>query len=386
MDDRFKRDLRDYPLYFLLWTVLGLFYFSQGLTQRLVSQDPNPWWHYLVAWLLGVYIWALLTPTILWLGRRLPLERRHWFLPVPVHFLLSAGFSVFQLFLESFLYSRLHLFPSAMEDFRGAFTLLMVRGFHGGVFNYWMVLGLQWGALYYRRYQERSQEVLRIELQAFELKSQLMGAQLNALKMQLQPHFLFNTLNAITVLVGQQKSRDAQQMLGHLSDLLRGVLEDVDAQEVSLRRELEYLHLYLSIEQVRFADRLHVEVSIDSTTEDASVPQLILQPIVENAIRHGIERSSSAGRILISAVKINGTVEVRVQDDGPGLSTAYAHEDHGIGLANTRARLRQLYGEDARLDIENCNGGGAAVTITFPFHNSRPEITRTHVYENTDRG
>jgi len=386
MENRFKRDLRNYPLYFLLWTVLGLFYFSQGLTQRLVSHDPTPWWHYLLAWLLGVYIWALLTPAILWLGRQFPLEGRNWLRPAAIHFLSSAGFSLFQLFLESALYPRLHLFPSVMKDFRGAFAQLLVRGFHGGVFDYWIVLGVQWGVLYYHRYHERSQEALRYELQASELESQLMSAQLNALKMQLQPHFLFNTLNAITVLVRQQKSRNAEQMLGHLGDLLRGVLEDVDAQEVSLRRELEYLQLYLSIEQVRFADRLRVEVSIDPATQDASVPQLILQPIVENAIRHGVERSSSAGRILISAAKINGAVEVRVQDDGPGLSTTYSCENQGIGLANTRERLRQLYGEDARLEIENFSGGGAVVTMKFPFHDSHRAIVRTPTYENADRG
>jgi two-component system, LytTR family, sensor kinase len=371
MANRFKRDLRNYPLYFLLWTVLGLFYFSQGLTQRLVSHDPTPWWHYLLAWLLGVYIWALLTPAILWLGRQFPLERSDWLRPAAIHFLLSAGFSLFQLVLESALYPRLHLFPSVMKDSRGALGQLLVRGFHGGVFDYWLVLGVQWGVLYYHRYQERSQEALRYELQASELESQLMSAQLTALKMQLQPHFLFNTLNAITVLVRQKKSRNAEQMLGHLGDLLRGVLEDVNAQEVSLRRELEYLQLYLSIEQVRFADRLCVEVSVDPATQDASVPQLILQPIVENAIRHGIERSSSAGRILISAAKINGAVEVRVQDDGPGLATTYPSDNQGIGLANTRERLRQLYGDEARLEIENFSGGGAVVTMKFPFHDSQ---------------
>ena len=213
MENRFKRDLRNYPLYFLLWTVLGLFYFSQGLTQRLVSHDPTPWWHYLLAWLLGVYLWALLTPAILWLGRQFPLERRNWLRPAAIHLLLSAGFSLFQLFLESALYSRLHLFPSVMKDFRGALAQLLVRAFHGGVFDYWIVIGVHWGVLYYHRYQERSQQVLRFELQASELQSQLMSAQLNVLKMQLQPHFLFNTLNAITVLVRQQKSRDAEQML-----------------------------------------------------------------------------------------------------------------------------------------------------------------------------
>jgi LytS/YehU family sensor histidine kinase len=296
---------------------------------------------------------------------------------IALHLLLSAAFSAFELSLESALYTRLHLFPLVMKDFRGTLALLLVRGFHGGVLNYWIVLGVQWGVLYYRRYQERSREALKFELRASELQSQLMSARLHALKMQLQPHFLFNTLNAITVLVRQQKGKDAEQMLGHLSDLLRGVLEDVDAQEVSLRRELEYLQLYLAIEQVRFPDRLRVEVSVDPETQESSVPQLILQPIVENAIRHGIGRSSSAGRILISASKVDGTVELRVQDDGPGLRPSDSSEEEGIGLANTRARLQQLYGQNARLEIENCDRGGVIVTMNIPFHESRPEIART---------
>lgn len=207
MENGFKRDLQNYPLYFLLWTVLGLFYFSQGLTQRLVWHDPTPWWHYLVAWLSGVYIWALLTPAILWLSRQF-LERRNWFPRIALHLLLSAGFSAFELSLKSALYSRLHLFPLSMKDFRGTLVQLLVMGFHGGVLNYWIVLGVQSGILYYRRYQERSREVLQFELRASELQSQLMSARLNALKMQLQPHFLFNVLNAITVLVGQQKGKD----------------------------------------------------------------------------------------------------------------------------------------------------------------------------------
>jgi two-component system, LytTR family, sensor kinase len=386
MENGFKRDLRNYPLYFLLWTVLGLFYFSQGLTQRLGRNDPTPWWHYLVAWLLGVYIWALLTPALLLLGRRFRIERSNWWRRIALHLLLSGVFSVFELTLESVLYSRLHLFPTSMKDFPGTLRQLLVIGFHGGVLNYWMVIGAQSGVLYYRRYQERSREVLRFELRAAELQSQLMSAQLNALKMQLQPHFLFNTLNAITVLVRQQRTKDAEQMLGHLSDLLRGVLEDVDMQEVSLRRELEYLQLYLAIEQVRFPDRLQVEVSADPAAQQARVPQLILQPIVENAIRHGIGQSSSAGRILISASKIDCTVELRVQDDGPGLSPAELSGHEGIGLGNTRARLEQLYGQNARLKIENCDRGGAIVTMNIPFHDSRAGTASTYAFDDADRG
>lgn len=368
MESSFRRDVRNYPLYFLLWTVAGLFYFSQGLTQRLVSHDNTPWWHYLAAWLLGVYIWALLTPLILWLGRRFPLARGEWLRHVPLHVLFSACFSACELTLESALYTRLHLFPPGL---RAALVQLLARGFHGGILDYWIVLGAQWA--------------VRYAFRASELQSQLVSAQLSALKTQLQPHFLFNTLNAITVLVRQQKSRDAEQMLGHMGDLLRGVLEDVDAQEVSLRRELEYLQLYLAIERVRFADRLHVEISADPAARQASVPHLILQPIVENAIRHGIGRSSSAGRILISAARSAGTVEIRVQDDGPGFSTSHSSGREGIGLANTRARLQQLYGEGAKLEIENCQGGGATVTLRFPFRASHPEVMSAHEPDHSDR-
>jgi two-component system LytT family sensor kinase len=385
-ENSFARDLRNYPLYFLLWTLVGLFYFSQGVSQRLVSHDTTPWWRYLVAWLLGVYIWALLTPAILWLGRRFRIERRRWLPGVAAHLLLSAAFSVLELSLEAALYSRLHLFPSAMPDFRVALTQLLVRGFHGDILDYWMVIGVQWGVLYYNAYQRRSQELLKFELRASELQSQLMSARLSALKMQLQPHFLFNTLNAIAVLVRQQRGEDAERTLGHLGDLLRGVLEDLDTQEVSLRRELQYLQLYLAIEQVRFADRLRVEISVDPQILDAWVPQLILQPIVENAVRHGIERSSSAGRILLRASRSSDMLAIRVQDDGPGLSGSSSSERRGIGLANARARLQQLYGEDARLEMENSDGGGAVVTLRFPFRSSLPQITPAHAAHDPDRG
>jgi hypothetical protein len=155
MESSFKHDVRSYPLYFLLWTLLGLFYFSQGLTQRLVFHDPTPWWRYLVAWLVGVYIWALLTPAILWLGRRLPIERHNWLRRSMFQLLLSAGFSVFELGLEEALYAGMHLFPSTTRDFRDVLARSLVRGFHGGILNYWIVLGLQWGVVYYQRYRER---------------------------------------------------------------------------------------------------------------------------------------------------------------------------------------------------------------------------------------
>jgi LytS/YehU family sensor histidine kinase len=222
-------------------------------------------------------------------------------------------------------------------------------------------------------------------LHASELKAQLVRAQLSALKMQLQPHFLFNTLNAIMVLVRQQRGRQAEDMLARLSDLLRCVLEDVDAQQISLRRELEYLRLYLSIEQVRFQDRLDIEISADDIALDAAVPHMGLQPIVENAVRHGIGRIAAAGTIRISASCANQNLVIRVADDGPGLGAAGLVGVHGIGLANTRARLQQLYGDTASLKVEN-GERGAVATMTLPYRLAG-ELPGTdlHAFDSADR-
>jgi two-component system LytT family sensor kinase len=376
-----RRALRAYAIYFLLWTVAGLFFFSQSLTQKLHFHDPTPWWHSLASWLAGVYICALFTPAILWLGSRFPIEKRNWPAYIPLHLFFSAVFSVIQLALDSYVHVRAGILPFFLgSTFRQVFSNLLVIAFHGNIVTYWTILGIQYAIRYYRRYQEREQQALRLELHASELKTQLAHAHLNALKMQLQPHFLFNTLNAIMVLVRQQKGRQAEEMLSRLSDLLRCVLEDVEAQEVPLRRELEYLQLYLSIEQVRFQDRLRVEISADPAILDAAVPQMGLQPIVENAVRHGIGRSSAAGKIKISAARINGTLEVKVQDDGPGLPPTDSIQGRGIGLANTRLRLHQLYGDAAHLALENSEQGGAVVTMVVPYHLA-PGVSETEVME-----
>jgi two-component system, LytTR family, sensor kinase len=370
--------LRTYAIIFLAWTFLGLFLLSQDLTRKLFSHDPTPWWHFLLSWLTGVYICALLTPAILWLGRRFPIERKNWPRRLPLHLLFSILFAVFELALDSAILPHLRIFPAYMKTSSSTFALLMILSFHQNVLSYWTILGIQYAVRYYHAYQERERQALRLELHASELKTQLTRAQLGALKMQLQPHFLFNTLNAIMVLVRQQRGAQAEEMLARLSDLLRCVLDEVAAQEVPLRRELEYLQLYLSIEQVRFQDRLRIEISANPTVLDAAVPQMIL----ENAIRHGIARSSAAGQIRISASRTGDTLEIDVQDDGPGFPAAHSSNTRGIGLANTRARLEQLYGDAARLSINNGELRGALVTILLPYRvapaSLEPEMIATH--------
>ena len=376
---------------FLVWTVFGLFYFTQDLTRKLLWGDPNPWWHSLVSWLIGVYLCAAFTPLILWLGRRFPFERKKRVRRTAIHLGFSVAFSLAHLAIDSAILPRLGIFPEIMKNSVTTFFFLLVLGFHGNVLSYWTVLWVQAAFDYYNRYQERRRQALQLELQASELQTRLVQARLSALKGQLQPHFLFNTLNSIMVLVRQEKGRQAEEMLARLSDLLRCVLEDVEAQEVTLRRELEFLRLYLSIEEVRFQDRLRVEIVAAPETLDAAVPHMGLQPLVENAVRHGIGRRSAAGRLRIDAARVNGTLEIRVRDDGPGLAPEGA-SSQGIGLVNTRARLQQLYGDAAGLTLENGPEGGAVATLTLPYRidpemaaTDTTEVMEVHALETVDR-
>jgi two-component system LytT family sensor kinase len=384
-----KGRLREYAAAFLVWTALGAFFFSQGLTQKFLSGEPTPWWHYLIAWFTGVYTSALLTPTVLWLGRKFRFERRNWPRRAALHLLFSLAFALIHVAVLSELLSRFGVFPSVMKGFTRTLIFLLMTGFHQNLVDYWLILGIQYALRYYRGYRERERQAVQLELRASELKAQLARAHLSSLKMQLQPHFLFNTLNAIVVLVRQRKTGQAEEMLARLSDLLRCVLEDVEAHEVPLRRELEYLRLYLSIEQVRFQDRLRIDVAAEPEVLDAAFPHMGLQPIVENAIRHGIGRSSAAGWIAVRAARVHDTLEVIVQDDGHGFPTNYSAAGPGIGLANMRARLRQLYGEAARLTAENGSRGGAVLTIVLPFRLvpdlTGPETMEVHALDSVDR-
>jgi sensor histidine kinase YesM len=331
----------------------------------------------------GMYLCAALTPVILRLVRKFPIERKNWPRRVALHLLFSMVFSVVELAIHSAILLWFGLLPSAPKSFTGMFLTLFSVAFQQNLVVYWLILGISRGVRFYLKYREREKQA---ELNAAELRTELARAQLSALKAQLQPHFLFNALNAVMVLVRQRKARDAEETLTRLSDLLRCVLEDVEAQEVPLRRELEYLQLYLSIEQVRFQDRLRIEISAGPDVLDAAVPHMGLQPIVENAIRHGIGRSSSAGRIEIGAALVNGSLEIRVRDDGPGLTPAPAGAAHGIGLANTRARLYQLYGDSARLTLENDPRGGAIATVILPYHvvsgGGASEVVEAHAIDN----
>ena len=201
-------------------------------------------------------------------------------------------------------------------------------------------------------------------LRMARLRTQLVEAELRGLKAQLQPHFLFNALNTIAELVHEDPHL-ADRMITRIGDLLRLTVEEAGTQEVTLRQELQFLDAYLEIERLRFRERLVVEMDIAPETLDAVVPTLILQPIIENSIRHGTALQAAVGRITVSARRRTGNLELAVRDNGPGLQRSGARERIGVG--NTRARLRQLYGEAFCFELRNHEAGGVIATITIPF-------------------
>lgn len=225
------------------------------------------------------------------------------------------------------------------------------------VFLYFAVLGCVYAFSYYREARER-------EAQQALLAAQLSEARLSALRAQLNPHFLFNSLNAITVLVRDEKTRDASRVLELLSGVLRQVLQSGKRQEVTLGEELEFVEKYLAIEQVRFSDRLRVRWSVEPAISDALVPEFILQPLVENAIRHGVSERGEAGLIEIAGREAGDRLVLSVRDNGPGY---FAESAAGVGLANTRARLETFFGDAGRLDVLNAEGGGTIATVRFPL-------------------
>jgi two-component system LytT family sensor kinase len=228
---------------------------------------------------------------------------------------------------------------------------------------YVVVLGAGLARNYILRNRARLDEARRLQAEAAELHAQLADARLNALRTQLNPHFLFNTLNAISTLA-EEDPRGVRRMIARLSDLLRHTLEG-DEQEIPLARELEMLRRYLDIMEVRFQDKLEVSVETDASLDDAHVPNHVLQPLVENAFRHGLALMQTVGRVAVRVVRDDGDLVLTVRDNGSGPANP-VHE--GVGLTNTRARLTQLYGERQRLALTAAEGGGALVEIRFPYH------------------
>jgi two-component system, LytTR family, sensor kinase len=345
-----------YGLIFAVWTMVGLFFAAQFYLASAQFGNPVTWQRALTSSLADWYVFALLSVPALWLGRRFPLDAPEFWRNLTLHLVGCTAFALLYMVLRAWL-GTLELGGSI--TFAAIFNPMMVRTFHFNVLVYWVVVSLSGALRYYRKFRER-------ELRAAELEKRLVEARLQALQMQLNPHFLFNTLNAIAALMHKDVEA-ADRVLVRLSELLRVALESSQTQEVTLGKECEFIRRYLEIEQIRFGSRLVVSLELAPETLEALVPNLILQPILENAIRHGIQPRAGQGRVVLSARRENGRLLLCVEDNGGGLSTSEPLRE-GIGLSNTRARLLHLYGEAQRLRFLPAAAGGLAVEIELPFH------------------
>ena len=355
--------------YWLAWTAAGLFYITQDFMARLAFNESFRLRNVVLGWMGDMYVCAAFTPLILWLGRRWPVDAPGRSRTIALHLAASLAFALVSTAFEVPVLAALGMLPgmSHSNSLVSGFWILLRIDLHGSIIRYWVVIVLQALFRSNREARRREREALELKIHSAQLAGQLTASQLSALKMQMHPHFLFNTLSAIMVLVRQQKGPEAEAMLSRLSDLLRNTLDDVEAQEVPLWRELDFLRLYLSIEQVRFADRLRVRIDAGPELSDALVPHMALQPIVENAVRHGLGQSEEPVLIHVSVSRSNGHLTLTVTDDGPGCP-APVFEEKGIGLTNTRNRLKCLYAGQATFSAENRDPRGVRVTMTLPYH------------------
>ena len=350
---------RKWALLFLAATLCGIFFASQSyLLYKSYNQKSIPILPLAVLALVETWAWFLLLPGILAAAKRFPLDRRGLPGNLVAHIGMGVLFALADIAMRVFINSFLPWFAaSRSQPFAARFQNLFLSSFHSNLLVYWAIVGATQGLAYYRKLEER-------ELRAAQLETRLAQAQLQVLRIQLQPHFLFNTLHAISALV--QKDPDAaDHTIALLSDLLRLTLETGSEQEVSLQQELDFVGRYIEIEQTRFGDRLTVQWEIADEVRDARVPSFLLQPLVENAIRHGIAPRSEGGRIEIVAGRTNGDLNMLVRDNGKGIAGTAVRE--GLGLGNTRARLQQLYGPGERLRMTEAPGGGTVITLSIPF-------------------
>ena len=344
------------------WLLPGLYYAVQvyleqspggpGVTQPTLGAALM---HGIVFW----FLWAASTPLIALLARTFPLEGERWTDGLQFHLPAGLIFSLLHLLAYVIITSSIearHL-PYSFEEFLRNFQKVFFRSFAWWSLVYWAVLIASYAWDYHARYRSGL-------LRASQLETELAQAELRALRMQLHPHFLFNTLNSISALL-HTDTEAADRMIARLGDFLRMTLSSQSTHQVTLADELKFLECYLSIERERFRERLRISIDIEPNALSSLVPHLLLQPIVENAIRHGIAHLERAGSLAVRARIDDNYLRIEVEDDGPGLDTSVAGD--GVGFRNTRSRLEALYGVNHRFLLSRPVSGGLLVTIELPL-------------------
>jgi signal transduction histidine kinase len=341
------------------WLAVAVFFSAENVLVGVARQRPFDWQWEVYHEFIYALTWAGFTPLVLAAGRRWPLGAGAGWRRVAPHVALMAVLAPAQIVTTYTVhYIGLALLgqrpPVSLGDWLVNLNGGIVWGTLTGFLYYWLILGVQAGLAYQRLYQEQ-------RIAAAELEGHLTQSRLEALRLQVHPHFLFNTLNAISAFVESDPER-ARRMIARLGELLRRTLEGGTAAELPLGRELDLLAPYLEIQQIRFGERLSIELDVPADASSGLIPTLMLQPLVENAVEHGVARTANGARVRLHAVRAGDRLRLEIADNGPGPTRS----GDGIGLANTRARLAALYGSAHRFELA-AKGDGTVVTIELPF-------------------
>lgn len=357
-----KRRLTRWAVVFIFVTLMALMNIGVIMTDEMAYGKTIPFQYPLINELTGFYTILLLLPLVLWFFKKFPIRRRNLLSHIPLYLLVSMVFGVCHTFLMSL--SRNIIYPLAgLKAYNpGSMVYRILMEYHKQLLTFWFIFAVFTLIRYVQKNQER-------QLRTAQLEEQLTKARLQALQVQLNPHFLFNTLNMISSTM-YENVKAADKMITYLSDLLRITLSRANRQEYALNEELELLHLYIEIMNARFRDNLTIHMNIDSKSRQALVPAFILQPLVENSIKHSMENLETT-EITITSQKKDNRVVLLVADNGPGIQ---GHPDkaiaNGFGLANIVERLEKLYGNHQQFQLENLDVGGLQVTVEIPYRHA----------------
>jgi two-component system, LytTR family, sensor kinase len=354
---------REVALIFAFWTFLA----ALSIANRVL--DPRgPMQHAAVTppillILFESYLWAALTPLVFGLAARFALGGARWVWRLP----LLLGVGLVMAFAAHLLVEllRVEVLQIPRRGPAGGVMPVRLSWFLNDYIVYLGVLAAGFARDYFRRYEARNQEAARLQAEAAVLQARLAEAQLSALRMQLNPHFLFNTLHAISALV-ERDPAGVRRMIARLSELLRSTLDESAQAERTAEQEMDFVARYLDIMKIRFQDRLEVVTELDPRARAALLPTLILQPLVENAVKHGVARVRQGGRIVVRVERAGDRLRLTVRDNGPGVGPG-AEEGGGLGLSNTRQRLQQMYGAGQDLRLTRLAEGGTLAEVEVPF-------------------